>query len=118
MAAKAACGGDLELAGWMLACFRELGTRAFQALRHLARGAPEQFALLGENEAARVPVEQRRTQFALQRADLAADGRLAQPQTVSGLGEASRFSNRVEDSDAVPIHRFPPVLCVQRMMGG
>ena len=89
-----------------------------QALRHLARGAPEQFALLGENEAAGMPVEQRRAQFALERTDLAAYSRLAEAQPVASLSETSRFCNRVEDSDAVPIHRVPPVLCVQRMMGG
>ena len=49
-------------------------------------------------------VEQARTQAFLERADLPADGRLAEFQLLAGVGEAARLGNGVEDAEFVPIH--------------
>ena len=89
MAAEAAGRRDLEFAGGVLARLGELRARALQPLSHLAGGAPEQFALLGEDQAARMAVEQRRTQLPLKRADLPADGRLTQAENIASLREAA-----------------------------
>ncbi|CAM5222482.1 Methylated-DNA--protein-cysteine methyltransferase [Bosea thiooxidans] len=80
---------DLELARGVLAGLGELRTGALQPLRHLARGAPEQLALLSQDEAARMPVEERCAQLPLERPDLPADRRLTQAQNIASLGEAA-----------------------------
>ena len=55
---------------------QRLGHR--QLGEHLARGAVQQLALLGQDQAAGVAVEQRHAEAFLERADLAADRRLAE----------------------------------------
>ena len=64
----------------------------------------EHVALFGQDKPARMPVEQRHLQAAFQRADLAADGRLAQVQLLAGMGEAAGFRDGVKDPKLVPIH--------------
>src|SRR6478736_10425659 len=110
MAAETACRGDLQLARWMLARLRKLGARPLQALRHLACRAPEQFALLGENEPARMAVKQRCTQLTLKRANLPTNGGLTQTKYVASLGKAAGFCDGIKNPDAVPIHRVSPVM--------
>src|SRR6185437_8302515 len=71
----------------------------------LARCAVEQIALLGEDQAARMTMEERHRKAFLERADLPADGGLAEVQRFAGMGEAARFRHSVENSELVPIHR-------------
>ena len=68
------------------------------------RRAVEQFALLGEDQAAGMAVEQRHLQAVFQGRDLAAHRRLAEVQQLAGMGEAARLRHRVEDAQLVPIH--------------
>jgi hypothetical protein len=52
-------------------------------------------------------VEKGGLQLALESADLAADGGLAQAQIVTGAREAARFGDRIENPDFVPVHGVP-----------
>ena len=70
----------------------------------LARRAVEQLALLGQDQSARVAVEQRHAQALLERADLAAHRRLAEIQRLAGMGEAAGLGDGMEDPQLVPIH--------------
>jgi hypothetical protein len=51
-----------------------------------------------------MPMEEGSLQFALESADLAADGGLAQAQIVPGPREATRFGDRIENPDFIPVH--------------
>ena len=66
--ADAGRGGHLEFAVRPLAAVGELGARRLQLHEHFVRGAIQQFALLGEDQAARMAMEQRHRQLLLQRA--------------------------------------------------
>src|SRR6202012_195096 len=68
------------------------------------RGAKQQVALFGQDEAAGVTVKQRHRQFLLQRADLAGNLRLRQSQLLAGMREAPRFGRRVKPLELIPIH--------------
>src|SRR5713226_9650162 len=61
---------DLEIAARPLAAVGELGAGRLQLHEDVMRGAKQQVALLGEDEAARVAMKQRYREFLLQRADL------------------------------------------------
>ena len=78
------------------ACARRASTSLTAGIEHLA--------FVGEREAARMTLEQRRGDFFFQRADLAADGRLAERQHLAGMGEAARRGDRVKDAKLVPVH--------------
>ena len=51
-------GGDLELAVRSLAAVGQLGARGFELHEHVVGGALQELALLGEDEPARMAVEQ------------------------------------------------------------
>src|SRR3954468_10294661 len=51
-----------------------------------------------------MPLKQGRVDLFLERADLSADGGLAEPQHLAGMREAARRSDCVEDAKLVPIH--------------
>jgi hypothetical protein len=97
-------GGDLEVAARPLAAVGELGARRLQLHEHVMRGAEQQVALFGEDQPARVAVEQRHREFLLQRADLPRYCRLRKPELLAGVGKASRLCSRVKDFQLVPIH--------------
>src|SRR4029077_16558179 len=67
----------------------------------------EQLALLGEDEAARVTMEERNAEALLESADLPADRRLAEIQRLAGRGEAAGLGNRVEHPQFIPVHPRP-----------
>jgi hypothetical protein len=67
-------------------------------------GAEQQVALLGEDQAAGMAVEQRDRKLLLQRADLARYRRLRQAKLLAGMREAPCFRSRVKDLQLVPIH--------------
>ena len=59
-------GLHLQFAMRLLAAVGQLGARRLELHEHVMRGAVEQFALLGEDQPARMPMEQRRAQLLLQ----------------------------------------------------
>src|ERR1700723_3028084 len=67
-------------------------------------GAKQQVTLLGQNEAARMAVEQRPRQFLLQRADLPRNSRLRQTELLPGMREAACFRRGVKHLQFVPVH--------------
>ena len=105
--AEADRGRHLQLARGALAGLDEAGLGGLEPHAHVAGGPEQQVALLGEDQAPGMAVEQGSLQLALERADLAADSGLAQAQIVTGAREASRFGDGVENPDLVPVHGIP-----------
>ena len=101
---------DLEPARGLVLVGAQLRLGRVDLGGHVARGAIEQLALLGQDQAARMAVEQRDAQLLLERADLAADRRLAEIQRLARMGEAARLGDRVENPQLVPVHRPSPSL--------
>ena len=93
-----------RVAGRPLAGIDETRLGGLEPHPHVAGGTEQQVALLGEDEPAGMAVEEGRAQLALERADLAADGGLAQAQVLTGAREAASFRDGVENPDLVPIH--------------
>ena len=58
----------------------------------------QQLSLLGQDQAASMPVKQRHAEAFLERADLSADGGLAEVQRFAGMGEAARLGDGVKHS--------------------
>ena len=85
----------------------EAGLGGFQPHAHVPGGPEQQVALLGQDQAAGMTVEEGRLQLALEGADLTADGGLAQAQIVTGPREAAGFRDRIENPDLVPVHGVP-----------
>ena len=112
--ADAGRGGDLQLAVRPLAAVGQLGARRFQLHEHFMRGAEEQLALLGEDQAARMAVEQRDPELLLERADLPRHRRLRQAELLARMGEAAGLGGGVEDLELVPIHGCSLSLAVTR----
>ena len=99
---------DLERPFGPVLRFGDHAFRHRQLGEHIARGAKQEFTLLGQDQPAGVAVEQRDTQAFLERADLPADGRLAEIQRLASMREAARLGHRVEYPQLVPVHpRFP-----------
>ena len=71
---------------------------------HVAHGAEQHFALLGENESARVAMKQRRAEVSLERSDLTADRRLAEAQGLAGMGERPSVGGGLKDAQLIPVH--------------
>jgi hypothetical protein len=92
-----------QVAGGALAGLDETGAGVLQPELHVAGGAEQQVALLGQDQAAGMPVEQRRLQFALEGADLPADRRLAESDVIARPREAAGFRDVEENPDLVPI---------------
>src|SRR5439155_22693137 len=97
-------GVDAQLAVGLLAAVGELGARRLELHEHLVRGAIEQVALLGEDQSARVPMEQRYAELLLERAHLARYRRLRQPELLPRMGEAAGLGGGVKHLQLVPIH--------------
>ena len=68
------------------------------------RRAEQHLALFGEDQAARMTMEQRDIEFLLERADLPAHRRLRQPEFMSGMGEAAGIRHGVKYPELVPVH--------------
>ena len=106
--ADAGRGGHLELAVRPLARVGQLGARRLELHEHFMRGAVQQLALLGEDQAARMAVEQRDAELLLERRHLPRHRRLRQPELLAGMREASRLGGGVEDLQLVPVHLCEP----------
>ena len=97
-------GGDAQVAVWALAAVGELCARGFELHEHVVRGAVEQLALLGEDEPARMAVEERDAKLLLERRHLPRNGRLRQAQHLARMREAAGFGGRVKHFQLVPVH--------------
>ncbi len=104
--AEADRGGDLDAPGRLLLALgqQRLGHR--QLGEHLADRAVQALALLGQDQAAGVAVEQRDLEVLLEGRDLARDRGLAEVQGFARMGEAARFRHRVKHPKLVPIHPY------------
>ena len=98
----------LEVAGRPLARLDEAGAGGLEPHPHVARRPEQQVALLGQDQAAGMAVEERGLQLALEGADLPADRGLAEAEIVPGAREAASFGDRIENPDLVPIHDGVP----------
>ena len=92
----------------LLAAVGELGARRFELHQHVVRGAIEQLALLGQDEPARVAMEQRHRELLLQRADLPRHGRLREAELLTRMGEAARLGGGMKNLELVPVHFRSP----------
>ena len=95
--------GDAQLAGRLVGVLGQLNLDAFQLHQHFMGGAIKNFALFGEDQAAGMAMKQLDADILLERAHLAADGRLGQMQLVGRMGERSRFRRRMENTQFVPV---------------
>src|ERR1019366_192880 len=102
--ADAGGGRDLEVAARPLAAVGQFRARRLQLHEHVMRGAKQEVALLGENETARMALEQRNRELLLQRADLPRYGRLRQTKLLAGMREAASFRRCVKHLQLVPVH--------------
>jgi hypothetical protein len=107
---EADCRRDPELARRLVLRIGKPGAGGGKLGEHVMRGAVENLALLGEDEAPGMAVEQRHLEVLLERADLTADCRLRQAEVMAGMGEAAGIGHRVKNSELVPIHRPHTVL--------
>src|SRR5438034_1143266 len=82
----------------------QLAARRLQLHEYVKRGAKQQMPLFGEDQSARVAMEQRHRELLLQGADLPRYRRLRKPELLAGVGKASRLCSRVKDFQLVPIH--------------
>ena len=78
MHADARCRRHPQLAVRPFTAVGELGAGGLELHEHFVRGGAQEFALLGEDEAARVAVEQRHAELGLERRDLPRHRRLRQ----------------------------------------
>ena len=97
--------GHLQPPGRLLLAFGQQRLRHRQLGEHVAHRAVEALALLGQDQAAGVAMEQRDLQVLLQRRDLSAHGGLAEVQRIARVGEAAGFRDSVEHPQLVPVHR-------------
>ena len=105
--AEAGGRGDPQLAVDLVLAVADARRRRLQPLGHRPRRLEQQLPLLGQEQPARVPAEERGVEALLQRADLPADRRLAEVQRVAGMGQAARVGHGMEDSQLVPVHGIP-----------
>ena len=109
--AEAHGGVDLEPPGGLVLVGAQQRLRGIDLGGHVARGPIEQLALFGEDQAARMPMEQHDAKLFLERADLARDRRLAELQRFTGMGEAAGVRHGLEYAQLVPVHSHAsPVL--------
>src|SRR6266487_5034973 len=96
--------GHPQLTVRPLAAVGELRPRGFEFHEHIVRGVMEQLALLGQNEPARMAVEQRDAQLLLEGRHLSRYRRLREAELLAGMREAARLGGGVENLEFVPIH--------------
>ena len=82
----------------------DAGGGDLDAAAHRGGRVEEQLALLGQDQPARVTVEERGVERLLQRADLPRHCRLAEIQHVAGMGQAAGIGDGMKDPKLVPIH--------------
>ena len=102
---------DPEFAGRLLAAVDQPAAHRVELEDDVPHRAEQHFALFGEDQAARVAMEQRRAEVGFERADLPADRRLAQAQRFAGVGERAGVGGRLENAQLVPVHDVSPGPC-------
>ena len=95
---------DLEPAGGLVLVGPQQRLGSVDLARHVAGRAVEQLALLGQDQAAGMAVEQHDAKLLLERADLARDRRLAELQPLAGMGETAGIGHGLKDPQLVPVH--------------
>src|SRR5712672_230689 len=101
-------GGHLEVAMRPLAAVGQLGARRLELHENFMGGAVEQFALLGQDQPARMAVEQRDRELLLERAHLPRDGRLRQPELLARMRETAGLGGGMKNLQLVPVHDSKP----------
>ena len=102
-------GRDAQLPVRLLAGIDETRPRGLDLQLHLEGGAKQGLARLGQDEAARMAMEERHADFLLERGDLTAHGRLAQLEHVTRVGETADLGGRAEYSQTIPVHCGTPL---------
>src|SRR5262249_35697242 len=97
-------GRDPQLSVRPLAAVGQLGARRFELHEHVVRRVMEELALLGQNEPARMAVEQRNAELLLERRHLPRHRRLSQAELPAGPGEAAGLGGGMETLELVPVH--------------
>ena len=107
-------GGHPQHAGGQVAGIGQPRLYGVELHHHLAGGAEQVLALLGQHQTAGMPVEQRHPEFLLERRHLPAHRRLAHVERLARMGEAARLGRRVKDLELVPVHPTlpPPPLAI------
>ncbi len=106
--AEAERGRDPQLAVRLLAAVDEARAHGVELEDDVAHRAEQHLALLGQDEAAGVAMKQGRAEVGLERADLTADGRLAETQRLARMRERARVGGGLKHPQLIPIHRrFP-----------
>ena len=93
-----------QIAVWPLAAVGEFRARSFELHEHVMRGVMKELALFGENESARVTMEERNPELLLERRNLPRYRRLRQSQLLAGMGKAASLGGGVENLQLVPVH--------------
>ena len=96
--------GHPDVAHRLLGGIAEGGPGDRQFARHVLGGMEQHLTLFGQDESARVAVEEGHAEFLFQRADLAADRRLAEIKDPAAAREAAGFGDGVKDTEAIPVH--------------
>jgi hypothetical protein len=96
---------DAKIAARRFAAVHQLFFGALKLFEDLFRRQIEALALFGEQQAARVTREKLYFKFVLPRADLAADGGLAEVQLLARVGQTARGRDGVKDAQPVEVHR-------------
>ena len=84
---------------------------------HVVGGAEEMLALLGEDQAAGMAVEERDAEILLERATCRLTADWLMLSVLAGVGEGAGLRGRVEDAELVPVHRPPPGRLFRRFGG-
>src|SRR6267378_811282 len=102
--AEADGGLNLQFAVRLFAAVGQLGARRLQLHEHFMSGAVKHLALFGQDQPARVAVEEWSIQLLLQRADLTRYGRLREAELFTRMGEAASLRGGMKNLQLVPVH--------------
>ena len=94
---------DAQRAGRLAARIDELRAHVLELQDDVARRAHQKLAFLGQDQAARVAVEERRAELLFERAHLTAHRRLAHVEQLAGARERAFLGGGVEDAQLVPV---------------
>src|SRR5205085_931553 len=95
---------DPQFAVRPLAAVGVLCPRGLELHEHLVGGVVKEFALLGQDQPARVAVKERDAQLLFERRDLPRYRRLRQPKLFARMREAAGLGGGVENLELVPVH--------------
>jgi hypothetical protein len=111
--------GHAQIAVRLVPAVDQAAAHRVQLQRDVVHRAEQRLALFGEDQAARMAMKQRRAEILFERADLPADGRLAQTQRFAGMGERARLGRGLKNAQLVPVHcpRGPPDARIRDISG-